>query len=98
MATKSGASQANDRNDNVAAIKNESIASIDLVKYSGSERYEIGRYSSQFTYNQRADLEYRTFYRMVTLTQELILDTGKRELHPGALPLRAMHADPGDPT
>ena len=85
--------QANDRNDNVAAIKNESIASIDLVKYSGSERYEIGRYSSQFTYNQRADLEYRTFYRMVTLTQELILDTGKRELHASAVSSCAMQAD-----
>lgn len=69
--------QVNDRNDDVAAIKNESVTNIDLVKYSGSETYEIGRYSSQFSHNQRAAFEFRIFQIMSQLTQWLILDAGK---------------------
>ena len=67
---------------------------MDLVRYLGSESYEIGRYSAHYTYKQRAELEYQIYDKMVALTKELILNTGNLFISRHA-PRLAPVANPG---
>lgn len=66
-----------DRSDNKATIKNESITNVELVKYLGTEPYEVNRCFKSLLRMQKADWEYDIYRSTVSLLEEAIQVAGK---------------------
>lgn len=69
-----------DHCDNKAAMKNESITNVDLVKYFGTEPYEINRYSKSLLRAQKADWECDIYEYTFSLLEEGLKVAGKPQM------------------
>lgn len=69
-----------ERRDNTAAIKNESISNVELLKYFSMEPYEINRFSKSLLRNQKADWTWDIYSYTVNMTEELVQVAGREAL------------------
>lgn len=65
------------RSDNTAAIKNEGISNVELLKYLGMEAYEVNRYSNSLVGLQKAEWESGLYDHAAELLQNSIQVAGK---------------------
>lgn len=65
-----------DQSDNKAAIKNESISNVELLKYFCMEPYEIARYRKSLLRTQKADWNYYINNHTIQLLEEAIQVSG----------------------
>ncbi|KAK9899155.1 P-loop containing nucleoside triphosphate hydrolase protein [Cystobasidium minutum MCA 4210] len=65
-----------DRSDGTAAIKNESITNVELLKYFGMEPYEINRYSTSLLHTGKADWDWDVYAYTVQLLQDNVQVVG----------------------
>ena len=66
----------NDIRDSVQALKNESIANTDVVKYFSAERFEINRFREGSAKNQHVSFQYNIYEFGIDLAQNLVIYAG----------------------
>ena len=68
----------NEAVDSRNALKNESIANTDLVKYFSAERFELNRFRESTLKEQHISYEYKIYELGIDLTQHLVVHAGTR--------------------
>ena len=66
-----------DRSDIQAALKNESISNVELLKYFCMEPYEVTRYSKSLLRTQKAAWDWNIYLYTVGLLEEAVQVSGK---------------------
>lgn len=69
-----------DRADNKAAIKNESISNVELLKYLCMEPYEVSRYSKAVLQTQKAGWDNSIYSENVFLLEDTIQVCGESQI------------------
>lgn len=67
----------NDVEDDLGALKNESIANVDIVKYFSAEQYEVKRYNKGTLKSLEASFAYTCYDRVGDLVKDITIETGK---------------------
>ncbi|CAD6567708.1 MAG: hypothetical protein CYPHOPRED_002012 [Cyphobasidiales sp. Tagirdzhanova-0007] len=70
-------SLSNEVGDSIRALKNESIANTDLVKYFSAERYEVNRFKEGTLKEQHVSYQYKIYDAGTDLAQHLIVHAGE---------------------
>ena len=74
-------SRSNEISDSVRALKNESIANTDLVKYFSAERYEVNRFREGTLKEQHISYQYKIYDAGTDLAQHLVIHAGAVPYH-----------------